>query len=903
MPIGSTVVYNAGDLILSTVSSSGNTFQENKIAAATSSIILFNSNGLLSSQSLNLTTVGTASYVSGSTSIITNLTASNISASGGITGSLFGTSSWATNSISSSYFSGSVFSASNAFVSGTLTVTGQVVATAFSSSTIYITSSTLIIGDNIITLNAATPALRYAGIEMYDSGSSTLSSLLWDSQNNYFFVSSSGASANRQVILGPVGESALTTNYIPLISGSNNITNSIIYQTAGGNIGIGMTTPIGKLNISSSDGPYTLAVAGTTKGVRFNTNATTTILQGVDNTFTVSYQPLGLGGSYLVFQTNGATEAVRIDANGNVGIGTSIPINRLDVVGNISASVITASLFSGSHSGSTFGTSSWAQSASNAVSAVTATTANALNTGNSYTIAGLTVNGNISASGVITASNVNVTQTLGVGSNVTVGSSLTVTGTSTFNNTVTVNSSISASSFVSASLFVGPLTGSTFGTASWANNSLTASSISSTSNAFVQGGNSFGATATLGTNDANSLAFETNGTTQLTINSGGRIAIGPSVNPSYKLSITDTHDTSDASSSLYIVTNQNQSSATSGNDNGIESKYNVNAVTSSTALQNQAMYNALFLLASGSYSGSYRAMRNGVSISNTCSIDASVINTYLTNQVGGNIPTFSISNWFVGTSTYIDSAGANATGSIGSLYHHYLGTPFSGIGSGSITATNSFGVYIARQKQTNITNGYGIYQVDTGDLNIFAGRIRIGSTTSPVNALDVSGNISCSVITASLFSGSVSGSIFGTSSWAQSASNAINSQTASYLTPANSYIITNLTASNISASNTITALNLVETSTRTVKTNIVPLTPQLNKIIKLNPVSFNYIFDNEPSVGLIAEEVGEIYPEFTTKEKNAISYGKMVSILIQSIKELKQIVDLQQQEINKLKDQ
>ena len=82
MPIGSTVVYNAGDLILSTVSSSGNTFQENKIAAATSSIILFNSNGLISSQSLVATTVGTASYFSGSTAIIANLTASNISSSG-----------------------------------------------------------------------------------------------------------------------------------------------------------------------------------------------------------------------------------------------------------------------------------------------------------------------------------------------------------------------------------------------------------------------------------------------------------------------------------------------------------------------------------------------------------------------------------------------------------------------------------------------------------------------------------------------------------------------------------------------------------------------------------------------------------------------------------------------------
>lgn len=78
MPIGSGIVYNTGDLILSQVSSSGTAFLETKIAAATSSIIYFDSNGRINSASLNSITVGTASYVSGSRSIITNLTASNI---------------------------------------------------------------------------------------------------------------------------------------------------------------------------------------------------------------------------------------------------------------------------------------------------------------------------------------------------------------------------------------------------------------------------------------------------------------------------------------------------------------------------------------------------------------------------------------------------------------------------------------------------------------------------------------------------------------------------------------------------------------------------------------------------------------------------------------------------------
>nr|BFD60143.1 hypothetical protein CKG001_22500 [Bdellovibrio sp. CKG001] len=45
---------------------------------------------------------------------------------------------------------------------------------------------------------------------------------------------------------------------------------------------------------------------------------------------------------------------------------------------------------------------------------------------------------------------------------------------------------------------------------------------------FVNGGNSFGANATLGTNSANSLILETNGAARMTVDSAGRIGIGQS---------------------------------------------------------------------------------------------------------------------------------------------------------------------------------------------------------------------------------------------------------------------------------------------------------------------------------------------------------------------------------------
>ena len=82
--------------------------------------------------------------------------------------------------------------------------------------------------------------------------------------------------------------------------------------------------------------------------------------------------------------------------------------------------------------------------------------------------------------------------------------------------------------------FSGSFTGTLAGTASFAS---TASFLNSTTNAFIQGGNSFGATALLGTNDNQSLALETSGSTRMFISPSGDIGIG-TITPSDKLSIS-----------------------------------------------------------------------------------------------------------------------------------------------------------------------------------------------------------------------------------------------------------------------------------------------------------------------------------------------------------------------------
>jgi ethanolamine utilization microcompartment shell protein EutS len=128
------------------------------------------------------------------------------------------------------------------------------------------------------------------------------------------------------------------------------------------------------------------------------------------------------------------------------------------------------------------------------------------------------------------ASNLTVTGTLSglagatVGTTITIGSPTTSTGSITFRGGTGGQMSLTVPN--SPSVYTMTLPGS----APAANGSYLAATTSGTCSwnspnggagvgMFLQGGNSFGATATLGTNDANSLILETNGTAALTITS------------------------------------------------------------------------------------------------------------------------------------------------------------------------------------------------------------------------------------------------------------------------------------------------------------------------------------------------------------------------------------------------
>jgi hypothetical protein len=167
---------------------------------------------------------------------------------------------------------------SNTFI-GTQTITGSLYISSDlivqgSSSLQNITASAVSIGTNLINLNTANPAIRYAGLSIGDSGSIGGSgSFLYDSvQDEMIFVHRGDSSVvtSSVTLMGPetydsIGnETYLTTNRLPKGAGNEHLADSNISDTGtlvtinsvtssfNGIVGIGITNPSYNLDVTGT---------------------------------------------------------------------------------------------------------------------------------------------------------------------------------------------------------------------------------------------------------------------------------------------------------------------------------------------------------------------------------------------------------------------------------------------------------------------------------------------------------------------------------------------------------------------------------------------------------------------------------------------------------------------------
>jgi hypothetical protein len=88
---------------------------------------------------------------------------------------------------------------------------------------------------------------------------------------------------------------------------------------------------------------------------------------------------------------------------------------------------------------------------------------------------------------------------------------------------------------------------------------------------------------------------------------------------------------------------------------------------------------------------------------------------------------------------------------------------------------------------------------------------------------------------------------------------------------------------------------ITESSSIKLKENVETSEGNLEKVVNLRPVTYNKIGSQTKELGLIAEEVAEVYPEFVQYDENGepvgVNYSRLTAALIGAVKELTQRIE------------
>jgi len=99
---------------------------------------------------------------------------------------------------------------------------------------------------------------------------------------------------------------------------------------------------------------------------------------------------------------------------------------------------------------------------------------------------------------------------------------------------------------------------------------------------------------------------------------------------------------------------------------------------------------------------------------------------------------------------------------------------------------------------------------------------------------------------------------------------------------------------NITVGGSVLSSAYYHSSDARLKTDIRPIDNALDKMLAIRGVTFNWKKDGRPDMGVVAQNVAEVFPNVVTKNKDgmmAVEYDSLVGPMIESMRELKDKTD------------
>jgi hypothetical protein len=245
---------------------------------------------------------------------------------------------------------------------------------------------------------------------------------------------------------------------------------------------------------------------------------------------------------------------------------------------------------------------------------------------------------------------------------------------------------------------------------------------------------------------------------------------------------------------------------------------------------------------------------------------------------------------------YLNSTGANNVAmGLQALYSNTTGSSNIGIGVDALLSNTTGSLNTAVGYQAG-------YSVTTGTENTFIGRLSGYFSTGGGNTcLGVNAGYNLTTGTKNTIVGAYTGNQGGLD--IRTASSHIvlsdgDGNPRGYFNGSGNCFLTGLGSSNGDRTLRYTLVGgqvTYDTSSARYKNNIRNSVYGLAHVMQLRSTMFEYKDNGRTDVGLIAEEVNEIIPELVPKDldglPDAVSYDRMVSVLVKAIQELKAEVD------------